>query len=94
MQIAFKQWVCDLEIGRYQDNRIALSLVRGGEVIAVCTVNLPERALNNDEVIIKNYSENNDIYKALLNAGVISEFIDVIPTGFVEVLKCKLLIKS
>ena len=47
-----------------------------------------------DEDIIKDYSENEGVLKSLIDAGIISEPLYSVTTGFVEVAVCKLLIKS
>jgi len=82
-----------LEFGKYRNNRTAIECIdpEDGESIAVATVNLPDSPLNDDEVFIKDYSENEGILSSLIANNIVSDPIDVIPSGFVVVYKCKLL---
>lgn len=49
--------------------------VEPGEPIAMATVNIPEIAamLGSNQTLIKNYSENQGMIDALVNAGVVEE---------------------
>ena len=83
MQVKFKQWVCETEwTGLYIDGSIALKLVDAdpegfGEPIATATVCLwdppPTRGSYNKEkqIWIKGWSENEGMYKCLVEAGVL-----------------------
>jgi hypothetical protein len=94
MIIQFKGYVCDLLFQRYYNGRIAIQLVDhfDHEPIATATCNLPDVELDDDEIIIKNYSENKTMEKVLFEAGVIGPVLRTVPTGFVEVPICKFLI--
>ena len=94
MKVTFNNWDCILEKKTYPNNRIALQLIdaEDGSPVAMVTVNLPDEQLNDDEVLIKDYSENEGMYQALVDAKVISEAISYVQSGFVEVPKCKILI--
>lgn len=62
-----------------------------GETIMTATTYLEDAVLDNDEnrdVIIKNWSENEGIYEALFDKGLISGIYERIPIGFVEAYKC------
>ena len=63
------------------------------EPVLIATVNIPTEELKDDEVIIKNYSENEGVLDVLVRAGVVSEPIRTIETGHVTVPVVKLLIK-
>ena len=56
--------------------------------VAVATLNV--NGLELDEVAIKNYSENEGVYDALLEAGVIFPKHRELSTGYVTVPVCKL----
>ena len=58
--IRFQEWDCLIEMGRYNNGRPALILkdAHDGEQIAVATVNLPNEPVRDNEVFIKDYSEN------------------------------------
>lgn len=44
-----------------------------------------------DEVAIKNYSEGEGVLKALVNAGIVSEPLRFVRSGFVEIPICRVL---
>lgn len=72
--IQFKDWICELQFGKYQqNNKTAIILIEHGtgEPIATATVNIPEILLGKNEVIIKDYSENEGMFLALFNAGIV-----------------------
>lgn len=57
----------------YSNGRVALQLVKGGELIATLTVNLPEHRLEKNEFFVKTWSENERIAGDCLVSGL---FID------------------
>lgn len=93
--VNFIGYRCSVELAKYKNGRLALQLVaaeadaeRGlfkGEPIAMATINIPEIALNANEVIIKDYSENEGMLEVLQEAGIVSDPIEFIQTGFVTV---------
>lgn len=103
--IQFKDWKCILYVAEYSGNhRTVLQLLNaesiveddyvipeGTEMIAICTVNLPDEHLEKDEVCIKDYSENEGMLKCLVDAKVISEPIRYTSSGHVSIPICKLL---
>lgn len=106
-QITFRGYKCDVKIRAYSNNdRKALVLMNaedymeddmipvpaGMETIAYATVNIPEYPLLEDEVIIKDYSENEGMYEILVQAGIISKGYKQVRTGYVSAPVCKLLI--
>jgi len=95
-KISFKSWNCFLSLGYYgAGNRLAIQLLSDeenadkgvfyGEPIAVATVNIPEVPLKENELIIKDYSENSGMLDALKKFGFISETKREITSGFVTV---------
>jgi hypothetical protein len=94
MKVKFKKWDCVVRVSKYRQNdRTALILEdeHDGEPIATATLNINEVPLEEDEVIIKDYSENAGIYEALHNAKIIDRYSRIINTGFVEAYVCKFL---
>lgn len=92
--VKFMHWTCNVEFHNYRDNnRIALELteVGTGEPIATATVNLPRVPLEPNEVIIKDYSENNGMYQALYEAGIVGEKKRMVTTGHVSCPVCDLI---
>jgi hypothetical protein len=98
-RIRFKNWDCELRFDKYCDNdRTAMELVAWeddddkdvfeGEPISTCTVNIPEASLAVDEVIIKDYSENEGMLQTLLDAGVVELAGRSVRSGFVTCPVC------
>jgi|WetSurSiteA1Bulk_404760.scaffolds.fasta_scaffold03412_8 hypothetical protein len=106
-KVRFKNWNCRLVFGRYPNGRIAIQLYNdeplkedgytvppGKELIATATVNVVDyEVLGKNQVIIKNYSENEGMLPALINAKIISTPVDMARTGFVTVAICDLLVE-
>lgn len=95
-KINFKNWKCFISLGYYNaGSRLAIQLLSDeedadkgvfyGEPIAVATVNLPEVQLKENEICIKNYSENEGMIDTLQKAGLITDVKREVSTGFVTV---------
>lgn len=99
MKIKFGKWNCNLVKARYENNRIALVLENADypehdddpSPIATATVNLPEYPLADDEVIIKDYSENKGMLQCLMNYKIIGPPVVIIHGPFVDFPVCKIL---
>lgn len=84
-----------LRFDRYRNGRTCLSLVSEyGEPLMVATVNLPDVAVPKDCVLIKDYSENEGLLKVLIDNKIVSDTSIRIPSGFVSIPMCKLLVES
>ena len=97
MTVKYKHWNCYVDFNKYAsngNNAICLYEVGTGEPIAVATLNLQGIRLKADEVIIKNYTENEGMLKTLVNAKIISEPISMVQHGFVMSPICKLLVNT
>jgi hypothetical protein len=106
-KVRFKSWNCRLVFGRYPNSRIAIQLYNdeplkedgytispGTELIATATVNVVDyEKLGKNQVIIKNYSENEGMLEALINANIISKPVGQVKTRFVTVAICDLLVE-
>lgn len=94
--IRFKEWICEIQFGRYHGNdRIAIELIchNSGEPIAIATVNVPNIPIKENEVIIKDYSENQGMFVALFNAGIV-KLNRLIPWhNNIDLYVCELLIE-
>lgn len=93
--IRFKNWECDLIISKYAyTGRTALELRDHNthEQITKATVNIIDCPLEPDEVIIKNYSENEGMLTTLQAHNIVGPVLRMTSTGFVECPICKLLI--
>ena len=83
MKVKFKEWDC-VAVPRFYDNgRHAILLVdaEDKEPIAKSTVNIPEATLGEHQVIIKDYSENEGMVRALIDAGIIEAENDGLVTA-------------
>lgn len=94
MRIKFRNWDCLLTKRHYQNDRIALELIdyHDGEPIATATVNVPEIQLQANQVLIKDYSENEGMLTALEKAGIVKSTGTFVQSGFVQIPVCELLI--
>lgn len=70
----------------YSNNRLALEILdsEDGIPVMVATVNIPEVPLNEGEIIIKNYSENEGVLDFLQQNGLVGEVLREVQTGFVK----------
>lgn len=92
--LKFRNWNCNVCKVVYSNHRTAICLtdVETGEPILTATVNIPEEVIEKDEVIIKNYSENEGILDTLVKNKIVSTPIRFVNIGYVTVPICKLLI--
>lgn len=94
--IRFKNWVCVPRWHQYANNyRLALRLVDAvdGQPIATATVNIADEYLDENELIIKNYEENEGIVDALVKAKIIAPPHRLVKAGFQTCGVARLLIK-
>lgn len=94
MKIVFQDTELILDIDKYSNNNrlyIGLFEEETGEYYMDATVNLPEVELAEDEVAIKNYSENEGILETLIEAGVVSSPIRTVQSGWVTIPIVKVL---
>jgi len=96
MIVKFKEWECELEFGKYHNGATSLQLIdsEDGQPIATASVNIVGQSehLESKEVFIKDWSENEGMLNALIEAGVVSQSICRVSTGFVSADLCKILI--
>lgn len=86
--------VVDIIEDKYANGGIALRLVNHNtrEPMMIATVCLPDRECADDEVFIKDYSENDGITAELQRLGIISnKEVGAAVSGFVLLLKYKYL---
>lgn len=79
---------------KYRDSgRTGIVLIcEDGEPYATATMNVPEVNLAENEVLIKNYSENRGVLEALTEAGIIENTGRSAVSGFVTAPICRLLL--
>lgn len=75
-------------------NIVALQLIDCTDQIPIstATINVPNEPLEEGEVIIKNYSENEGMYNELVRVGIISTFVRMVKLNYCDVPVCKLLV--
>lgn len=91
----FRGWACRVERASYGNTeRIALPLsnVEDGLTVAVATVHTPESSLAADEVVIKDYSENEGMLGLLVAEGIVSPPLREVPSGYVTLYLCRCLL--
>jgi len=96
MNIMFGKYACRLVFSKYMNNdrtAIILEDLSDLSIVATATVNIPEYNLDPDEVIIKDYSENEGMLECLMLNIVVSKPLRWVKTGFVKCPVCKLLIE-
>lgn len=96
-KVQFCSWPCWVERRTYgHSDRIALMLVdaEDGEPVAVATVHTPDLALAADEVVIKDYSENEGMLECLVAADVISRPLRDVESGYVTLHICRCLLPA
>lgn len=89
MQVKFKQWDCTLLTAFYQGGNMALKLIgidlpAYDNVVAVATTNLPGLAEN--ELAIKDWSENEGMYQTLLGSDIITPAHRYEQSGWIEAI--------
>lgn len=89
IKVKFKKWNCVAVFGRYlNNNRVSIRLIEEetNEPIATASVNLTEiRGMTDNQVAIKDYSENEGMVEALTKAGIIGNRILLVDNGHVEI---------
>lgn len=75
--------------------RPAIQLVcENGEPWATATVNLPNEFITENEVAVKDYSENKGVLQALIDAGIVYEPVWSVQSGFVTIPVCRLKVSN
>lgn len=82
-RVKFKGWNCNVTTGKYYNDRLALRLtdVKDHSLIATVTVNVPEVYVPEGCAIIKDYSENEGMYAALCDAGLVKDYLGLVEVG-------------
>jgi hypothetical protein len=62
------------------------------DLVAVATINIPDVEVGMNEVLIKDWLENEGMVEALQRAGVIGPVLDMVPAGYTAASKHELLI--
>ncbi len=86
-----------VNIEQYHNGRKAIELVCvGGEddgvPYTVATMNVPHAPIKDDQVLIKDYGENQGVLQALVDNGIVTDSEWTMEYGFVEFNVCNLLV--
>ena len=98
MKINFKSKFGEYQLlatfGKYGNGQTAIKLIdeEDGMPFAVATVCVEDDLVKENEVAIKDYSENEGMLESLINAGMVEEPHAFVQSGFVKIPICKLLI--
>lgn len=89
--VDFRGTTCVVNRYKYQNGQNCLKLVDLEDWSPYCTASVAyDVEIGEDEVIIKDYSENSGVMKALVEAKVIEPSHRIIETPFVYLYVCKL----
>lgn len=93
--ITFNGETLTVVIGKYQKpTNIAIVLYDAHGLPYMRASSNPEYTLEKGEVAIKDWSENRGILEALIEARIVEDTGATIPSGFVDLILCRLLIKG
>lgn len=86
LKTPYSEYDVILSWGKYGNGRRALEIIdsEDGCPVMVATVNIPEVPLAENEVIIKNYSENEGVLEFLQENGIVGPVKRQVGTGFVS----------
>lgn len=97
IQLQFHQWLCTLEVHHYQvGDRLALRLLDAttGAPVAMATLNNPAIDLDPDELLIKDYSENEGMLDTLLAAALVHPPHRYAISGYAQVPVVRLTVEA
>ena len=85
--IFFGGYACEMQLSHYTNGNKAISLVdtRDGSAVATATVNIEGVELSPNEVMVKDYSENEGMLRALRDSKVVENIVDVMQSGYVDI---------
>jgi len=93
-EVTFRDFKCFVMKDKYKTadrNAMILKDQEDGSMVAVASVNVSGTDLADDEILIKDYSENEGMLDALVGAGYVMDTGKKVRSGFVEIPICKLL---
>lgn len=92
MKLEYNGYKVSLKTDTYKESgdRIISLVDAQGLPLLTATVNIPNKNLKNDEVFIKNWSENRGILTWLQDKGIVTEVIETYPIGMAFAQKCKI----
>jgi len=96
MQVNFQGYQCILHLAQYNNGRTALLLhdAYDSMPVATATINVPDEPIAEDELVIKNYSQNEGMLETLVDAGILHKPHRIIYTGFIAAPVCRLAVSK
>ena len=87
-----KSTVVSIKLGKYANGRTSINLmdVEDNQPYAVASVNLPDVLLLDNEVLIKDYSENEGMLEFLTTNNIVVPTDRWVTSGFVDIQVCVL----
>jgi hypothetical protein len=84
-----KTWNTVFRVNQYMNGRIAIETKvadgeEAGEPYGILTCNLPDEKIEDGQIIVKTWSENEGLAAAALGSGLFRDTGKRIPTGFVQ----------
>lgn len=92
MKLTFLGMNGHLGFYKFNNDRHALIIEDEQGTIAQCNVNIPEIPLAEDEILVKNYSENEGMLDLLIREKVVEDTGRRIQSGFITLPVCKILV--
>ena len=92
-KVMFMGEECTIEFQKYAEGGIAMQLWCEDGPMGKATVCVPGFPLESNQVLIKDWSENEGMLKALVDAGIVRDTGMVAPAGYAEANVCELLVK-
>ena len=89
--IKFMQWNCNVVLNKYHADSPAIQLTEVGTNEDIATASVWISGLEKGEIAIKDYSENEGMMDALIEAGIVTEPVMFIDSGWVKIPVCRLL---
>lgn len=85
-----KSTVVSIKLGKYANNRTSINLidVSDNQPYAVATTNLPDVLLLDNEVLVKDYSENEGVLEFLTTNNIVVPTNNWVTSGFVDLQVC------
>ena len=81
--VEFRGWTCVAKVLHYNNGSKAIQLydANDGDPVATASINIPEWTQRENEIFIKEYSENSGITESLVKAKIIEPDYRTIPYG-------------
>src|SRR6185369_17090904 len=93
IQVKFMKTKCNVVFGKYADGATSIRLFdEKGEPFCTATVSLEHAVPGDGYVFIKDWSENEGVLNALIDAKVITGALDRYPAGYAAADLCRLLV--